>query len=207
MKKIIYALFLISFTTACSPIFYPGLPPTNRPTTGPTGGNHVQSYTGDLTPMRDNMTGLYGYVNSYKRWVIKPQFNSANYFYNGLARVEKGRYYGAINTSGKWIVKPAFDAIHNCEAAIRSIVNGRSVGEELWAAKDPARGLYGYLNHFGEWHIKPQFESISNFDHRGLAIVKVPYRGWGAINRSGKWIVKPGFAYEHDVRSALARLM
>lgn len=198
MKRLVFLLLIAGLVSSCSPMMFPNMPSV---------GGNIQPYAGDLTPMQDRVTGLYGYVNSSGRWVVAPQFRSVNHFYNGLARVEIGGYYGAINAAGKWVVKPVFNAIHNCEAAIRSIINGKYTGEELWESRDAARGLYGYLNHYGAWHIKPQYESISNFDHNGFAVVKMPRRGWGVIDRSGKWVIKPTFAYKHDAQSALSRLM
>lgn len=77
---------------------------------------------------------------------------------------------------------------------------GASIGDNLTVTEDPATGLYGYLNNFGMWVIAPQFTYAQNF-HEGLAVVKIGNR-YGAIDVSGRVVIKPVFESSLDVASA-----
>ena len=55
--------------------------------------------------------GFWGYVNKIGVEVVKPQYEDAMPFSNGLAAVKSGGLYGFINTSGEMVIAPAFEAI------------------------------------------------------------------------------------------------
>lgn len=51
--------------------------------------------------------GVYGYTNSQKKLVIKPRFENARPFTNGLAWVKENKKWGLINAAGDWVYPPA----------------------------------------------------------------------------------------------------
>ncbi len=57
------------------------------------------------------LNGKYGFIDKNGDFVIKPKFDDAWYFREGLAAVELNGKYGFIDKSGKIIAKPEFDDI------------------------------------------------------------------------------------------------
>jgi len=70
-----------------------------------------------LHPLKKD--GLYGFFNFKEGWVIKPQFDYAYDFKNGLAKVEKDGKWGAINEKGKFILLPLFNEVEILDDVIR----------------------------------------------------------------------------------------
>src|SRR2546422_10908637 len=54
--------------------------------------------------------GRYGYIDKSGRIVIKPRFDEASYFSEGLAPVRVGKLWGFIDESGKMAIAPQFDS-------------------------------------------------------------------------------------------------
>lgn len=52
---------------------------------------------------------LYGYINTKGEVVIKPQFENAAQFSEGLAYFEKGGKYGFINLKGEIVIQPVYE--------------------------------------------------------------------------------------------------
>lgn len=59
-----------------------------------------------LIPYRQG--DLWGYADPEKNIVIKPQFDEAEFFYEGFAVVKKGTKYGYINKAGKVVIPIKF---------------------------------------------------------------------------------------------------
>lgn len=129
-----------------------------------------------LFPVRKD--GQWGYINKNGELVVKPQFNRAFTFSNGLGRVGIfGKGLGFINSKGEFVIKPHFD-----EAS--------DFSEGLAAAKESYNGKAGYINKAGQYVIKPHFDSANAFstDIEGLAIVQMGKK-YLCIDKTGK-IVK-----------------
>ncbi len=58
----------------------------------------------DMTLIPYRQGDLWGYADSDKKIVIKPEYNEANFFYEGFASVKKGTKFGYINKTGKVII-------------------------------------------------------------------------------------------------------
>lgn len=52
---------------------------------------------------------LFGYIDKKGNWVIKPQYNDANNFKNGIASVAINNKYGYINKKGEAIIPCIYD--------------------------------------------------------------------------------------------------
>ena len=166
-------------------------------------------HTNQLQVAEDPGTGLYGYLNNFGAWVIRPTFRSARAFDSevGFAVVQlTNGQWGAINRMGQTAIQFNFRSWLNVDSAIRSISKGRYRGIDLWETYDHATDLWGYLDYTGAWFIAPQYKSARAMSDRGVALVQFQDGRWGAINRNGQIVVQPNFNSWLDVDSALRNL-
>lgn len=199
MKHIFSLLAVALLFGSCSSLMYSG-------NTAAALSTLTATMADNLTPTKDPATGLYGYLNDFGVWVIPPQYRSAEGFGDGLAVVATYNHYGIIDITGKFVTPPVFTSYIDILSAKRSITSGRLPGLKLWVLEDPETGLEGYVNHFGEWVIAPQFESAGSFSDEGYAAARLPNSNWGAIDRSGKFVIAPNFTYSYQAERAASRL-
>jgi len=130
----------------------------------------AQSKDSTEFPIPFQQGGKWGYVNSEGKLVIKPQFDGAGPFSEGLALVSAGGVHltdsvvksfvkmGYIDQTGHWVIESRltyffYDAFS--EGAVPFRKNG---------------GKWGYMNAKGEVFIKPRFDWAGSFS-KGLAPV------------------------------------
>lgn len=160
-----------------------------------------------LTPTQDRATGLYGYLNDFGIWSIRPIYKMAWGFNDaGIACVRTQSGYGAINKFNQFVAKPVFADWSSISAAVRSLSSGRLPGVDLWFQRDPATGLCGFLDYRGEWFIAPQYTGGYDFDDNGCAVVEASRGKWGAIDRRNQFVIQPNFTSSVDARAALRRI-
>jgi hypothetical protein len=129
----------------------------------------------------------WGYANDSGDAMIRPQFERASDFHEGLARVVSRGRLSFISPSGKVVF---------------------SLPEDATAAGNFSEGLawfkaerYGYIDRDGRVVIRPQFSNAGDF-HNGLApacktVAEQPAAcaQWGYIQKSGAWMIT--FRYRH----------
>ena len=138
----------------------------------------------------------WGYISTSGAIVIKGQYDWANPFTNGIARVgmmtgkphrlENGtpvvdQKVGFIDRSGKLITPLKFDRASDFSDGMAQVKLG-----DKW----------GYINQTGELVIGPQYEETGAFKD-GLARVKANGL-WGYIDKSGKITISPQFERADD---------
>lgn len=117
-----------------------------------------------------------GYVDEGGRIVIKPQFEKADSFKEGLALVLIENRCGYIDQKGNMIIQPEYEY-------------AGSFSEGLAEAK--INGKYGYINKKGEVEIPAQFDVCSEFKD-GLACVLIG-EAYGYIDKKGKIVINPKY--------------
>src|SRR5208282_1048765 len=112
--------------------------------------------------------------------MIKPQFEDAEEFSEGLAAVniemkdkEKGKW-GFIDKTGKFAIKPQFN-----DASFSLLSDGLAPVE--------TGGKYGFIDRTGKFVIEPQFEVAGTF-REGLAYTNGDNQGY--IDKTGKLIIR-----------------
>jgi KWG Leptospira./Protein of unknown function (DUF3298). len=124
----------------------------------------------------------YGYIDTSGKIVVKPQFEYANSFSNGLAVVRTGGGGYAIIDKGGTILK-TFNYNY-----LGNYSNG------LLAFQEVQDGKYGYINEKGVVIIKPQYTNAWDFkDGRGVVNTSTDpvINKYGLIDEKGKFIVQP----------------
>lgn len=104
----------------------------------------------------EEQDGKYGYVNLEGKLVIPYQFDSADYFREGLALVEENGLYGYIDKTGRKVISCQFEKAGHFYEGFAFVYRN---------------GFYGYIDPTGMIVIPYQFESASNFC-MGHALVK-----------------------------------
>lgn len=156
--------------------------------------------------------GKWGYINRSGEVVIKPQFDSAEPFAEGLALVrypprkkplkpgaktqELVEGMGYIDQTGKIVIE-LDSPLH---------LNGESFSEGLtkYWTWDSARGnLYGYIDTSGKVQIKAGFTDAWSFVD-GLAAVCTEWQKCGFINKAGEFVIEPKYRVTHSFWEGLA---
>ncbi len=118
----------------------------------------------------------WGYVDRAGKVIIKPTYEHAGPFAEGVAPVLEEDRYGFIKPDGEYAIQPQFDSA----GAFRQGLAAASLD-----------GRCGYVGPSGEWAITPRFTIAHEFAE-GLAAVKVGRR-FGYIDRSGELVIEPKY--------------
>ena len=113
---------------------------------------------------------LEGYIDTNMNTVIKPQFDEAKDFHEGMAAVRKGSDWGYINTSGNLVIPFQFN-------------KAAPFSEGLAAVEQ--NGKLGYVDKQGNMVISPRFREARGFSE-GMAAVEENNR-WGFIDKTGNY--------------------
>ncbi len=176
----------------------------------------IPSYTQSLYPFPRG--GKWGYINGAGTVVVKPIYESAGYFVDGMGKValitDRDEYlYGFVTANGRETIPPKFTSVSDFnEGLARVLIRGRytyllkngtvitaNAFDEIYPATNGMSlfkqdGLYGYAGPDGKVVIKPIFTRAYDFSDNGRAIVstnegrKITY---GYINKTGKFVVEP----------------
>ena len=113
-------------------------------------------------------------------FTIKPQFNSAMSFSEGLAVVGIGGKKGYIDHAGNIVIKPKFDLAWRFSEGLAPV---------------NINGVWGFIDKSGKYKIKPKYGWALSFTE-GLAVVNIgglKEGKWGFIDKEGKVIIEPKF--------------
>ena len=121
-------------------------------------------------PVMMPLNGKWGYVDKAGKFFVKPQFDAAWEFSEGLAPVQLGDKFGFIDQAGNLVIKPQFEAIFKFDDGLAAVKIG---------------GKWGFIDQTGKFLINPQFDGL-NF------VVKAGFphyfqEGMVAAQIGGKW--------------------
>ena len=150
----------------------------------------ADAHAEDLTPLEvtTGWSSTWGYIDRSGRWVIPPQFNRADLFSEGLARVQVHGKDGFIDLAGRLVIAPQFDLAGHFAEGLAPVMLGRK---------------WGYIDPTGYRVIKPQFDWPGTFSD-GRACVELLHRDWDKatqgpeppiwfyIDRDGRRLASPG---------------
>lgn len=139
-----------------------------------------QSSAIELYPIRNPDTDKAGYMNKNGDLIIAAKYETAGYFYEGLAPVSIAGQYFFIDKKGK----KAFE---------KSFADAKIFSEGLAAVK--SSNGWGFINTRGEIVVPCTFDWADDFS-QGLACVMIgKYEDksarYGYINKEGKFVIKP----------------
>ncbi len=130
----------------------------------------------DLKPKKDKETKKYGYINEKEEWVLKPEFDDADRFRGGFAKIYLSKKIGLVDSKGDVIVKPQYDDIDKFKENVATVKLNK---------------LYGLINMEGKEILKPKYTDIGDFS-AGFAVIKI-YRECGLVKIDGTIVFEPQF--------------
>jgi hypothetical protein len=147
-----------------------------------------------LVPKR-SASGLYGYVNTQGEFVIKPQFDQAMPFTDGIARVKVRSHWRLISTKGKFVNKSLYEDISDFRNGV-AIIRKK---EELSSTNAILSGLVTIK---GAEVIEPNYHYFTPASDLSIYIVglkeKVPGKEearvrFGVLDANGKTVIPVNF--------------
>jgi hypothetical protein len=155
--------------------------------------------------------------------MLQPQFDYAEPFQAGIARVRSGEKWGYINKMGQFIIQPQFDGVDDFYGDLAIVKIGNKYGcinktgqlviqpqvDELdYFYQELARvriaSKYGYIDKTGKLAIQAQFDRAGSFSE-DLARVKIGKK-WGYISKTGKFAIQPQFEGADNFTEGQARV-
>lgn len=141
-----------------------------------------------LFPVWDER-GRYGFVDASGRVRIRPQFDAALPFTEGLAAVRLGNQWGFIDPSGKVVVPLNYYAVSSFSDGVAAVT----------IATGGTTRLCGYIDHAGQFVIKPQQEFSCHDFSEGYAPVEIYDEQIG--ERLAGYVTKDGRASGGSLRA------
>lgn len=76
----------------------------------------------------EDKNGMWGYINHSGIFIIKPQFQSAHWFSDGLAAVEKDGSWGYIDKNGNMVIPNKYSEVWDFEKGLAQVMFGEKWG-------------------------------------------------------------------------------
>jgi hypothetical protein len=131
-----------------------------------------------LFPIEDK--GKHGYIDGSGTIVIRPQFDDAWSFSEGLAPVLVGDKWGYIDEAGKIVIAPQFFEVMPFKEGVALVGTFFKSGP-----MNDRVGNYGYIDRSGSFVIPPQFGVAFDFSN-GLARIQTEGHKDGYIDKTGR---------------------
>lgn len=157
----------------------------------------------ELAPLQ-NQKGKYGFADSTGTYVVKPAYDMATPYVDGISRVRKGSKWGLVNSNGEPItpVKYAYIGEYNKYGYAIVNVGGTCEGGETMTGAVTG-GKYGHINKKGEEILPPKYTEIGFFDETNTAWVQAGNK-YGLIDTTGQLIAPAKYTAhgtfgQHDI--------
>jgi hypothetical protein len=169
----------------------------------------AQIHNPSLEPAQQS--GKWGYVDPTGKFLIPPQYDSADSFSEGTAVVELSNRFGYVDKDGHFVIQPKYFKAGPFRGGFAWVVTRKPLtpfgtGEYGFALL----GQVTYIDHSGRELRRPFFaEHVSNFSE-GLAAVRPGKISGGCsekvgyLNTKGDWSIRPQFDEGRDFSEGLA---
>lgn len=132
--------------------------------------------------------GKYVYVDSANmKIILDKEYDEANLFSNGLARVKISNKWGFVTIEGKEIIPIEYDDTHDFSEGIAAVKKNNK---------------WGFVSTTGKLIIPIKYEDVDLFSE-GLARVKIDDK-WGFINKEDKEIINSKYFYINNFSEGYA---
>lgn len=140
-------------------------------------------------------TRQWGYIDRTGKVVIQAQYEDADQFSEGFARIRKNQLYGYIDLNGKSKIEPKFER------------SGRfSQGLAFVQCSDHKLQLYGYIDMLGKQKLSCKYQRAFDFSNDGLAKARM-WDLYGFINTSGKPVLNFSYKFAGNFKEGVTVVM
>ena len=139
-----------------------------------------------LPAPQDSSNTLFGIIATRGRWVVKPQFQGASGFSEGLAAVKLGGKWGYVDDNGTVVIPPQFTEAHLFENGIARVATGPSPGPDDSPGLRTASG-YGFIEKTGKIVIPATWDDAGDFSAGLAPVMKGSVCGF--INTKGTLVI------------------
>lgn len=164
---------------------------------------NVSTFSKEFTEDKSSFAKV-GYIDMSGNVVIKPQFEDAYSFSEGLAAVKIKVIWGFIDITGNIVIEPQFFKVRSFKKGLAQFELGRE-----WCLINKRGEVLDIIGGWSPFKIKIldyggysttafMFEEIKSFQE-GLAAVRIEGK-WGYIDTTGYIVIKPQFkddTYSH----------
>lgn len=170
----------------------------------------VNDFKNGFARIRNIESGLWGFIDRNGRIAVKPAYDYASDFQDGLAEVTLNDKEGYIDESGKVVITPQYESAGPFSDGLAVVkTNGKygainskgefvipAVHEFFYGFSEGLAGTrtgekYGFIDKEGNIVIASDFDDVSRFSE-GLAAVKINGK-WGYINTEGRLVIPARF--------------
>ena len=118
---------------------------------------------GDVSALFPKMAqdGKWGYIDSSGSFIIRPQFEQALAFSEGVAAVSVCKKFGYINERGAAVIKPQFDEARSFREGLAAVMIIDMDSIMKW----------GYIDKAGRFIITPCFDRAEDFSDGEACVV------------------------------------
>jgi hypothetical protein len=169
--------------------------------------------------------GKFGYIDRTGRLVIKPKFDWAYAFSDGMARVRMGPVeegkFGFIDKTGDLVIHPRFVDARDFSEGFACVTIG--VKWKVSSVEGGKRGFVdkseilvgkrvGFVDKTGRIAIEPKFDYVGEFSE-GMAAFEKRVNGpmkngiWGYIDKSGNIVIEPKYSQVRNFSEGLAAVI
>jgi len=142
----------------------------------------------------------WGFCDRNKRMVIDYNYDEAEPFIEGLAKIGQNGKYGYIDKTGKEIALCKYDDTEMfCDGLSRVFI-----GQIDYTYGISKYGIWGYIDKTGKELIPSKYDNACNFSE-GLACVYLNGK-WGYIEKTGKEVVSFKYDEAESFKEGLARV-
>ena len=139
-----------------------------------------------LIAIEDDEYGKFGYINKSGKEVIKPIYDAAGNFHNGLAAVKKGDMCGYVDAKGKEIIPLIYDKVSDFSDGIAVVSSD---------------GKYKVIDKSGKEITKPIYTTFGDVITEGMApLGDYDTKKYKLIDKKGKEIVTAQYPHEDIAR-------
>ncbi len=134
--------------------------------------------------------GKWGCIDKTAEIVIKPRFDYADAFSDGMGRIREGPHrggkWGFVDKTGKLVIPPTFIHAENFKEGLAIVyVDG------LWKDGSLAGGKWAFVDKTGRLTNVLKVDYLESFSE-GLAKIRVGMK-WGFVDKTGQIVIEPKF--------------
>jgi hypothetical protein len=164
-----------------------------------------------------------GFVDKTGKWIISPRFDSAGDFREGLAPFSIDQRWGYVGRAGETVANHVYLEASAFTDGLGRVLTPEKVsfldrtGRVVFAfetAGYSSEGLvpfmrqerWGFCDHKGAVVIEARFKKLEGGFAEGLAAVSDDTGRFGYIDRIGKFVIEPNYAFAAPFHSGIARV-